>query len=123
MSDWGPTVDDLEGIDEGSVMTRPVPRMVRRTGLRAAASRRELHADAREQARLVRGRDAFVWGGRVLPIGLPLAAAAGAFMWRQRRSARDTLAAIAGVGLTSYIEARVEWGVRRRAYQRRRDEE
>ena len=123
MTEWTPTVDDVESVDEGSVTTRPVPRMLRRNSLRQAASRRELYADAREQARLVRGRNAFVWQGRVLPIGLPLAAAAGFLTWRRRGSARDTIAAIAGFGLASYIEARVEWGVRRRAYQRRRDAE
>jgi hypothetical protein len=63
----------------------------------------------------------FVWRGRVLPIGIPLAAAAAVIMWRRRRSTRDTLAAFAGVGIASYLEARVEWSVRRRAYVRRRD--
>jgi hypothetical protein len=71
----------------------------------------------------VRGRDAFVWRGRVLPIGIPLAAAAGLVSWRQRRSTRDTLAAILGLGLASYLEARVEWSMRRRAYRRHRDAE
>jgi hypothetical protein len=123
MTDWFPTEDAGSGVDETAVMTQPVPRLARRSALRPAPSRRVLYADAREQARLVRGRDAFVWRGRVLPIGIPLAAAAGLVTWRQRRSTRDTLAAIVGLGVASYLEARVEWSMRRRAYQRRRDEE
>ena len=120
MTEWTPTVDALDGIDDASAVAEPVPRMVRRSALRTGGSRRELYADAREQARLVRGRDTFVWRGRVLPIGLPLAAAAGVLAWRRRSSVRDTFAAIAGVGIASYLEARVEWSVRRRAYRRRR---
>jgi len=114
MTEWTPTVDALDGVDEASVITRR-----RRSALRPAASRRDLYAEAGAQARLVRGRDAFVWRGRVLPIGLPLAAAAGVLIWRRNRSTRDTLAAFAGVGLASYLEARAEWSFRRRAYRRR----
>jgi hypothetical protein len=33
------------------------------------------------------------------------------------------MAAIAGIGVSSYLEARVEWSLRRRAYRRRRDAE
>jgi hypothetical protein len=55
----------------------------------------------------------------VLPIGIPIAAAAGLLTWRRRRSARDTLFALAGAGVMSYLEARVEWSVRRRAYRQR----
>jgi hypothetical protein len=58
-----------------------------------------------------------------MPIGVPLAAAAGLVAWRRRRSTRDALAVLAGVGIASYLEARVEWSVRRRAYRRRRDED
>jgi hypothetical protein len=107
-------------VEEEIVSTRPVPRTIRRTALRSAGSRRELHADAREEARLTRGRDAFVWRGRVLPIGLPLAAAAGMVTWRRRRSGRDAMAAVLATTVLAYLEARVEWGIRRRAYSRRR---
>jgi len=123
MSDWDSTVDTVDGPDASPPLPAPVVRTTRRSALRPARSRRQLYADAREQARLVRGRDAFVWQGRVLPIGVPLAAAAGLVTWQRRRSARDTLAVLAGVGLASYLEARVEWSVRRRAYRRRRDED
>ena len=97
------------------------PRTVHRSALRPATSRRELHATARQEARLVRGRQAFVWSGRVLPIGIPLAAGAGTFVWRRRRSARDVLAVAVAVGVLSYLEARVEWTVRRRSYRRHRN--
>jgi hypothetical protein len=123
MSEWLPTVDGLDGVDELSVKTRPVPRMIRRSALRPATSRRDLYADAQAQARLVRGRNAFVWRDRMLPVGIPLAAAAGVATWRRRGSARDTLTAIVGVAMASYLEARVEWSVRRRAYRRRRGDE
>lgn len=96
------------------------PRTARRYALRPARSRRALYADAREEARLVRGRKAFVWNGRVLPIGIPLAVGAGAFMWRRRRLTRDTFAVALAVGALSYLEARVEWTVRRTAYRKRR---
>ena len=117
MSEWTPTIDSAE------VITPPVTRTIRRSALRPAVSRRALYSNAREEARLVRGRDAFVWQGRVLPIGIPLAAAAGLLAWRNRRSTRDTLAVIAGIGAASYLEARVEWSLRRRAYRRRRDDD
>ena len=122
MSEWDSTVETVDGLD-ASPMPAPVVRTIRRSALRPAHSRRQLHADAHEQARLLRGRDAFVWRGRVLPIGIPLAAAAGLVTWQRRRSTRDTLAVLAGVGIASYLEARVEWSLRRRAYRRRRDEE
>ena len=122
MSEWDSTVDTVDGLDVSPPLPAPVVRTARRSALRPARSRRQLYADAREQARLVRGRDAFVWQGRVHPIGVPLAAAVGLVTWQRRRSARDTLAVLAGVGIASYIEARVEWSLRRRAYRRRRDE-
>ncbi|MFL5615866.1 MAG: hypothetical protein ACJ796_19540 [Gemmatimonadaceae bacterium] len=121
MTEWTSTADVAEGLGEGWEEMRPVRRTTRRSALRAAASRGELYADAREEGRLVRGRDLFIWRGRVMPIGLPLAAAAGLITWRRSRSSRDTLAIVAGIGLASYLEARVEWSLRRRAYRRRKD--
>ena len=97
------------------------PRTAHRSALRPAGSRRQLYATAREEARLVRGRKAFVWQGRVLPIGIPLAAGAGSFVWRRRRSAGDALAIAVAIGALTYLEARAEWTVRRRRYRRRRD--
>src|SRR3954471_24173657 len=105
MTDWFPTADAGSGGDATAVMTQSVPRLARRSALRPAASRRMLYANAAEQARLVRGRETFVWRGRVLPIGIPLASAAGLVTWRQRRSTRGTLAAIFGLGVASYLEA------------------
>lgn len=122
MTEWDSTVDSVDGLDVPPPTAAPVVRTIRRSALRQAPSRRQLYADASEQARLVRGRDAFVWQGRVLPIGIPLAAAAGLVTWRRRGSARDSLAVLAGVGIASYLEARLEWRLRRRAYRRRRDE-
>ena len=119
MTEWTPNVEAYDALDDTSALTLPVPRMIRRSSLHHPPSRRVLYADAREEARLVRGRDAFVWRGRVLPIGLPIAAATGVLTWRRSRSARDTLFALAGVGVMSYLEARVEWSVRRRAYRQR----
>jgi hypothetical protein len=121
MTEWTPTVDVAEEPDEGWEELRPVRRTTRRSALRPASSRRELHAVARDEARLVRGRDTFIWRGRVMPIGLPLAAAAGLVTWRRSRSTRDTLALVAGIGIASYLEARVEWSLRRRAYRRRKE--
>ena len=119
MTQWTPSVEGYGALADASAMVRPMPRRIRRTALRPALSRRALHADARAAARQVHGRDAFVWQGRVLPIGIPLAAATGVFTWRRRRSAIDALAVALGVGLASYVEARVEWSVLRRRYQRR----
>jgi len=123
MTDWSSMGDAADGLDVATSIPAPVIRTRGRSALRRAPSRRLLYADAREQARLVRGRDAFVWQGRVFPIGVPLAAAASLVAWRRGRSARDTLAVLAGVGIASYLEARVEWSLRRRAYRRRRDED
>lgn len=123
MSEWDSTVETVNGLDATPPMPAPVVRTMRRSALRPASSRRRLYADAREQARLVRGRNAFIWRGRVLPIGVPLAAAAGVITWQRRRSTRDTLAVLVGVGIASYLEARVEWSLHRRAYRRRRDED
>lgn len=123
MSEMDSTVESSEGMDVSPSLPAPVVRTMRRSALHPAPSRRRLYADAREQARLVRGRNAFVWRGRVLPIGVPLAAAAGLVTWQRRRSTRDTLAVLAGIGVASYLEARVEWSLRRRAYRRRRDED
>ena len=123
MTEWTTDVDDGGAIDEPPMTSQPVLRTARRSALRRSSSRRELYSDARDEARRVRGRDAFVWRGRVLPVGVPIAAAAGLLTWRQRRSARDTIGAVIAAGVLSYLEARLEWGVRRRAYRRRRDTE
>src|SRR4051812_37863934 len=95
--------------DAELVTTRPVPRTMRRSALRQAAWRDDLRADARAEARLVRGRDRFVWAGRVLPLGVPLGAAAGLVVWKRRRSARDAMLAAALTTTVTYFAARVEW--------------
>src|SRR3954462_4507618 len=94
----------------------PTPRVVRPSALRHAASHRELIADARQQARLVRGRDAFVWRGRMLPIGVPLGAAAGLIMWRRRRDAAEAIGATLGVLGATLLVSRLEWSLRQRAH-------
>lgn len=120
MTEWTPSVEAYTALDDSTALTRPVPRMIRRSALQHAPSRRALYAAARAEARMVHGREAFVWRGRVLPIGLPIAAAAGLLTWRRRRSTRDTFVTVFGLGVLSYLEARVEWSMRRRNYQRRR---
>jgi hypothetical protein len=100
----------------------PIPRVVRPSALRRAVSHRVLVADAREQARLARGRDAFVWRGRMLPIGLPLSAAAGLITWRRRRDVREAVGATIGMLGAALLVSRVEWSLRRRAYRRRQDQ-
>ena len=120
MTEWTPNVEAYDALDDAAALTRPVPRTIRRSALHHAPSRRALYADARAEARIARGRDEFVWRGRVLPVGVPLATAAGLLTWRRRGSARETFAAMLGVGVLSYLEARVEWSARRRAYWRRR---
>lgn len=121
MTEWTTDADARELLGEVPTTLQPILRTARSSALRRPLSRRELYANAREEARLVRGRNAFVWKGRVLPVGLPMAAAAGLLTWRQRRSARDTIGAVIGAGVLSYLEARVEWSMRRRAYRRRRE--
>jgi hypothetical protein len=118
MTQWTTESDVAQADDVPVIRRRPG-----RSALRRATSRRALHGDARDQARLVRGREAFIWRGRILPIGVPLATAAGLLSWRERRSTRDTLVTVLGVAAASYLEARVEWGLRRRAYMRRKDAE
>ena len=120
MTEFDPHTANGEA-DETRVFARPVPRTMRRTAFRYPASRTELRADAREEARLVRGRASFVWRARVLPIGVPLGAAVGVIIWRLRRSARDSVAAALTTTALCYLEARLEWRARRRAYVRRRN--
>ena len=123
MTEWTPNVEAYDALDDAAASTLPAPRMIRRSPLHHAPSRRNpLHPDGLIAFFTgLRGRDAFVWKGRVFPIGIPIAAAASFMTWRRNRSARDTLVALAGVGVLSYLEARVEWSVRKRAYRRRRD--
>ena len=109
--------------DAELVTTRPVPRTMRRSALRPAASRAALAADARAEARLVRGRNRFVWNGRVLPIGVPLGAATGLVVWSRRRSMRQAIAFAALATATTYFAARIEWEMHRASYARRRDQD
>ena len=99
-----------------------IPRVVRRSALRPAVTHRQLVADARQQARMARGRNAFVWRARVLPIGLPLSAAAGLVSWRRRRDVGETVAAALGMLGATLLVSRLEWEVRRRAYERRQEQ-
>jgi hypothetical protein len=83
------------------------------SALHRPRTRSELLATARREARLVRGRDAFVWRGRVLPIGLPLGVTAGMVAARDiRRPGRAALVfggtVVAALGLV-YAAALLEW--------------
>jgi hypothetical protein len=90
----------------------------------------ELKALARRQARLSRGRAAFVREARVLPIGLPVAIGLAAVVlarmsrprrdWRhplrpRRRASPEALgvaaAALGGALALAYVEARIEWAL------------
>jgi hypothetical protein len=101
-----------------------------------AASKSELLARARQAARISLGRATFVRDARVLPIGVPLALGVAAVVcsraaeerrdwrrpWRRRGLDRgDALAmaaaALAGTVALSYVGARVEWEMRRRAWR------
>ena len=90
-------------------------------------SKAALLAAARQMARLSRGRAAFVQRDRVLPIGLPLAAALAALRYQRRRARGDSVAdaaAAAGLALLATVTlttgaAQLEWELRRLAYQRR----
>jgi hypothetical protein len=115
---------ELTDVDDGMTTDVSVamwPRTVHRTALRPATSRRELHTTARAEARHTRGRNAFIWRGRMIPLGVPLAAGAGLFAWRRRGSSREALGVALAVAALGYLEARAEWSVRRRAYRRRHD--
>ena len=83
------------------------------SALHRPRTRSELLATARREARLVRGRDAFVWRGRVLPIGLPLGVAVGTLAARDvRRPGRAALVfgatVVAALGV-AYAAGVLEW--------------
>ena len=98
------------------------------------SSPQELLARARQVSRLTRGRATFVRRGRLLPVGVPLAAVAAAatlatlrpdrVRGRRRRQAayrRATgvaLLAAAGALAVAWAEAEAEWALRARAYRR-----
>jgi hypothetical protein len=83
------------------------------SALHRPRTRSELIATARREARLVRGRDAFVWRARVLPIGLPVGVFAGALAARDmRRPGRAALvfgSTVVGVLAVAYAAAILEW--------------
>lgn len=104
--------------------------MATMTDLPAPRSKRELLDRARQEARFSLGRAAFVRDARVLPIGVPLALGAAALAYsrtarprrfHRRRPSRDAIglaaAAFVGAMAVSYVGARVEWEVRRRAWR------
>ena len=72
--------------------------------------------DAEEH--LTGGRRAFVWEGRVRPIGLPLAAGVAAWSWHKRRSAPYALMAAATVLGLTILEAEIEFEVRRTGWRK-----
>jgi hypothetical protein len=106
-----------------------------------AASKSELLARARQAARISLGRATFVRDARVLPIGVPLALGVAAVVYsrateerrewrrgwrrRQRLDTGDALAlaaaALAGTVALTYVGARMEWEMRRRAWRELQD--
>ena len=80
-------------------------------------SRRELLSRARLEARATRGKSAVVWQGRVVSVGVPLAALAGWIVWRRTRSELRAVAAAAGTLAGTYAAAPLEWKVQRRRYR------
>jgi hypothetical protein len=83
------------------------------SALHRPRTRSELIATARREARLARGREAFVWRGRVLPIGVPVGVALGTIAARDmRRPGRAALifggTIVATIGL-AYAVAAIEW--------------
>ena len=110
--------------------TRSVPR-----------SKTELLARARQEARQSLGRAAFVRDARVLPLGVPIALGLAAYAysraarrrhawprdWRRplasrRRAQSEALgiaaAALGGAVAIAYLEARLEWTLRKRRWER-----
>ena len=101
--------------------------------LPAPRTKGELLARARQEARISLGRAAFVRDARVLPIGVPIALGVAAIVYTKtarprrrwnaiaRRRETDPLtvaaAALVGAVAVSYVAARVEWDVRRRAWR------
>lgn len=94
-----------------------------RGALRPAESRAALLSAARHEARMVHGRERFVWRERVLTVGLPLGAAVATAVWHSgRRRPRRALSAAVGAALAavavSYVGALVEWELFERSYRR-----
>lgn len=109
--------------------------------LPAPRSKSELLARARQEARISLGRAAFVRDARVLPIGVPVALGVAAAVYTrtvrrrqrewlplprvQRRAQRNAVgfatAALLGAVAVAYVEARIEWEVRRRTWRALQD--
>ena len=90
-----------------------------------ADSKSELISHARQEARLSRGRGAFVRRARLLPVGLPVSIGVAALLYgRERRRGRSdevSLRVAAGallgaLALTAGIAA-LEWELRRANYR------
>lgn len=64
-----------------------------------------------------RGRRAFVWESRVVPIGIPLGLIAGVIAWRRTRHRVITAGAFAGVVAGSFAAALLEFERSRRLYR------
>ena len=105
--------------------------------LPAPRSRAELLHRARNEALFIRGRAAFVRDARVLPIGVPLAAGLAVLAYAarrpgrwpiRRRARRDAERAALGVAMgvlgatvgAAWAAGRVEWELRRAAWDRER---
>ena len=67
----------------------------------------------------MRGRDWLILGGRVVPLGVPLGLGVGAWSWsRDRRTGRAIALGAIVIALT-WLEAEIEFHLRRRAFLRR----
>jgi hypothetical protein len=67
----------------------------------------------------MRGRDWFILGGRVVPLGVPLGLGVGTWSWsRERRIGRAIVLGAMVIALT-WLEAEIEFHLRRGAHRRR----
>jgi hypothetical protein len=68
----------------------------------------------------MRGKSRFIWNARLLPIGLPLAGAAGIKKWVDTHSTKEAIGVATAVFALLALGAEVEFSLRRYAYRKRR---
>ncbi|HKI44116.1 MAG TPA: hypothetical protein VKA08_02170 [Balneolales bacterium] len=69
---------------------------------------------------VMQGKSHFILNARLLPIGLPLAGAAGIKKWVDTHSTKEAIGAATAVLALIALEAEVEFSVRRYTYRKRR---
>ena len=67
----------------------------------------------------MRGKNRFMWNGRLLPIGLPLAGITGIKKWVDTRSTKEAIGAVIAVLALIALEAEAEFSLRRYAHRKR----